>query len=191
MQPRKRAGPSWADKPDVDSAPKKTVKKVKEVHATSQHEEAGDNESGTSRVGEELSDMEWMRRRMKQGVEELKVEEPPAEKVFEQSDDEEMEDNVNVNPPSDQTAEEKDPTRETISQTSRLFVRNLAFDCTDEELRGLFTPFGEIAQVGRQLYLQFARLLFTHFTVRVRYVYFASWPPATRSESQHIAHLQL
>jgi len=92
---------------------------------------------------------------MKQGVEEFKVEEPPAEKVFEQSDDEDMEDEVDVNAPSDQTAEEKDPTRETISKTSRLFVRNLAFDCTEDELRGLFTPFGNIAQVSRQLYLRY------------------------------------
>ena len=44
--------------------------------------------------------------------------------------------------------ETKDPTKETILQTSRLFVRNLAFSCTDAELAELFKPFGEISQVS-------------------------------------------
>ena len=42
----------------------------------------------------------------------------------------------------------KDDTKETILQTSRLFVRNLSFSCTDEELADLFKPFGEISQVS-------------------------------------------
>lgn len=37
--------------------------------------------------------------------------------------------------------------KETVLQTSRLFIRNLAFSCTDEELAELFRPFGEISQV--------------------------------------------
>lgn len=47
-----------------------------------------------------------------------------------------------------ESAEPHDTTKDTILQTSRLFVRNLAFSCTDEELAGLFRPFGEISQVG-------------------------------------------
>ena len=42
----------------------------------------------------------------------------------------------------------KDATREIILQTSRLFVRNLAFSCTDSDLLELFEPFGEISQVS-------------------------------------------
>lgn len=42
----------------------------------------------------------------------------------------------------------KDPTKETILQTSRLFVRNLAFSCTDADLVEFFSPFGEISQVS-------------------------------------------
>ncbi len=42
----------------------------------------------------------------------------------------------------------QDMTKATISQTSRLFVRNLPFSCTDEELATIFEPFGEISQVG-------------------------------------------
>ena len=56
--------------------------------------------------------------------------------------------------------EAKDDTKETILQTSRLFVRNLAFSCTDEELAELFKPFGEISQVS---FLSFLILL-GHFS---------------------------
>lgn len=41
----------------------------------------------------------------------------------------------------------KDPIKETILQTSRLFVRNLTFSCTQEELEEHFRPFGTITQV--------------------------------------------
>ena len=64
-----------------------------------------------------------------------------VEKAFEQSDDEAEEE------PSALPVE-KDDTKETILQTSRLFVRNLSFSCTDEELADLFKPFGEISQVS-------------------------------------------
>ncbi|KAF8127694.1 hypothetical protein EV363DRAFT_1344398 [Boletus edulis] len=40
-----------------------------------------------------------------------------------------------------------DSAMETIQRTSRLFLRNLAFSCTDNDLLTLFRPFGEIAQV--------------------------------------------
>ncbi|KAF8439939.1 hypothetical protein L210DRAFT_3541231 [Boletus edulis BED1] len=40
-----------------------------------------------------------------------------------------------------------DSAMETIKRTSRLFLRNLAFSCTDNDLLALFRPFGEIAQV--------------------------------------------
>ncbi|KAG6377765.1 hypothetical protein JVT61DRAFT_14538 [Boletus reticuloceps] len=39
-----------------------------------------------------------------------------------------------------------DSAMETIQRTSRLFLRNLAFSCTDNDLLALFRPFGEIAQ---------------------------------------------
>lgn len=43
---------------------------------------------------------------------------------------------------------DENPDKATILATSRLFVRNLAFSCTDEELRQLFEPYGHIAQVS-------------------------------------------
>ncbi len=72
-----------------------------------------------------LTDMEWMRERMKGGVEDA----TNSEKSFEQSDNE-------------------DPTVKMILSTARLFVRNLTFTCTEDELRGLFQPFGAISQVS-------------------------------------------
>ncbi|KAF7302233.1 hypothetical protein MIND_00790300 [Mycena indigotica] len=84
---------------------------------------------------EEMSDLEWMRRRMKDSA-------AVGEKAFEQSDDEA--------PPIDEPEPEKAPVdsvKETILQTSRLFVRNLAFSCTEQDLRELFSPFGDISQV--------------------------------------------
>lgn len=44
--------------------------------------------------------------------------------------------------------EERDPTKRTILQTSRLFVRNLAFSCTEEELKELFSSVGEVSKVN-------------------------------------------
>ena len=38
----------------------------------------------------------------------------------------------------------QDLTKETILQTARLFVRNLAFSCTDADLLKLFRPNGEV-----------------------------------------------
>lgn len=37
---------------------------------------------------------------------------------------------------------------ETILQTGRLFLRNLAFSCTKDELQELFERFGTISQVS-------------------------------------------
>ena len=58
-----------------------------------------------------------------------------------------------------------DDTKETILQTSRLFVRNLSFSCTDEELADLFKPFGEISQVS---FLSFL-ILSGHFSFRPKH----------------------
>jgi multiple RNA-binding domain-containing protein 1 len=116
-----------------------------------------------------MSDLEWMRQRMSQNVD-------VEERVFEQSDDEDTPKPKKIEPVSflgsyfhsdsstrlqevivaDPTASHDatkhdttiDTTKSTILQTSRLFVRNLAFSCTDEELAELFKPFGEISQVS-------------------------------------------
>ncbi len=85
-------------------------------------------------VQQDLTDLEWMRQRMKEGVGDA----DSPEKVFNQSDSEEEDQGV---------SEEKDPTEETIRRTGRLFVRNLTFACTEEELLAMFQPFGAVSQV--------------------------------------------
>ena len=83
---------------------------------------------------QDLTDLEWMRQRMTGGVGDVNSQ----ENAFERSGSEEEDQGA---------AEEKDPTEETILRTARLFVRNLTFTCTEEELRGLFQPFGTVSQV--------------------------------------------
>ncbi|KAF9064872.1 hypothetical protein BDP27DRAFT_1425381 [Rhodocollybia butyracea] len=88
-------------------------------------------------VPEDVSDMEWMRRRMTEKTD-------LGEKAYIQSDDEEDDKEVTQIQP---TEEPKDPTEASILQTSRLFVRNLAFSCSDSELSTHFGQFGELSQV--------------------------------------------
>ncbi|KAJ7982776.1 hypothetical protein DFH06DRAFT_710389 [Mycena polygramma] len=135
MQPRGNKGRTWAN----EAAPAAPINPPPA--------EAMDED--TEPVREEgLSDLDWMKRRMSKNVD-------VVEKAFEQSDDEDG-DPVLAPVPSFATpavtpvapAEPpKDPTTETILQTSRLFVRNLAFSCTDADLLEFFSPFGEISQV--------------------------------------------
>jgi len=87
-------------------------------------------------VQQNLTDMEWMRQRMSGGL----GDSDSPERVFEQSDNEEKD---------QEGSKEKDPTEETILRTARLFVRNLTFTCTAEELRPPFEQFGPVSQVRR------------------------------------------
>ncbi|KAG2051106.1 RNA-binding domain-containing protein [Suillus hirtellus] len=123
MQPRTKKGPSWANEakeshPALPAGPLET---------TTTSDEPDNNEA--------VSDLEWMRRRMN-----LESDTSP-DKVFEQSDDEHE---VNQSPIPE---EHQDSITKTIMQTSRLFLRNLTFSCTEVEIMELFQPFGEIVQV--------------------------------------------
>ncbi|KAI0632765.1 hypothetical protein C8Q77DRAFT_1058693 [Trametes polyzona] len=149
MQPRTKKGPSWKDEEPVvpvastsghpvpaDEASKKRKKQVKDdtVHSA--------NEEDQPRDTEPVSDLDWLKRHMKTSLDEA---EAPSEKVFEQSDDEhQSEDEEGA---EDKSGSELDPTHATILQTSRLFLRNLAFTCTEDELRELFERHGEVSQV--------------------------------------------
>ncbi|KAF9522621.1 hypothetical protein CPB83DRAFT_864175 [Crepidotus variabilis] len=124
MQPKK--GPAWAN--EVQTAAPVEQPPI-------QDEE--DNPPG------ELSDLDWMKQRTSK-------QSNLEDKAFEQSDDDEP----SEKPLQAVVVEESAPpdaTRETILQTARLFVRNLAYSCTDEELGELFRPYGEIAQVHTPL----------------------------------------
>ncbi|KAI6024397.1 hypothetical protein EDC04DRAFT_2724589 [Pisolithus marmoratus] len=114
---RSRKGPSWAN----------------DTNTSHPIIPPNDEDQGDRTRDDTVSDLDWMKRRMSHPISE-------PEKVFHQDDDEnKVED---TSPPQD-----KDPTTATILQTGRLFLRNLAFSCTDSELHGLFQSFGEIEQV--------------------------------------------
>ncbi|KAF5381862.1 hypothetical protein D9757_008341 [Collybiopsis confluens] len=127
MQTKK--GPSWAN----ESQPKASTSAVKLDDTDFMQVEEPVNEEG-------LSDMEWMRRRMTDKAD-------AEEKVYFQSDDEEDTQKPAEKPSLKKPEEAKDPTKETILQTSRLFLRNLAFSCTDSDLSTLCSRFGELSQV--------------------------------------------
>ncbi len=125
MQPKVKKVVSWVDHVDpLLPSPEK------ESGSTSQ----GVLKDTSEEVQQDLTDMEWMRQRMKEGVGDA----DSTAKVFTQSDSEEESRGV---------SEEKDPTEEIILLTARLFVRNLTFTCTEEELRRLFQTFGAVSQV--------------------------------------------
>ncbi|KAG2125739.1 hypothetical protein DEU56DRAFT_873032 [Suillus clintonianus] len=117
MQPRTTKCPSWANE-NNESHP---VLPVDPPETRTKSEEA-------------VSDLEWMRRRMNL------VSDPPPDQVFEQSDDEH--DVNHSTPPKEDSA-----AKTTIMQTSRLFLRNLAFSCTEAEIMERFQPFGKVDQV--------------------------------------------
>ncbi|TFK50581.1 hypothetical protein OE88DRAFT_1631205 [Heliocybe sulcata] len=149
MQPRTKKSRTWANddavvEPSVQesestvSVKQKTKKTPLEEDVEMEGEQVSEDKQ---RKEEGMSDLEWMRRRMKN----VQVE----EKAFEQSDEEDNEgqDTEEQLDREPEAEEPKDPNKETILQTSRLFVRNLAFSCTEDELRQLFESYGEVSQV--------------------------------------------
>ncbi|KAH8101233.1 hypothetical protein BXZ70DRAFT_935079 [Cristinia sonorae] len=144
MQSRTK-GRSWAndiesDQPVASSStlppkPKKTVGEEDDADLNLEDEDSKTND---------VSDLDWLKRHQKASI---SVPEPVKVTVFDQSEEEDVamekgsvdEDNAKVEP--------QDPVRSTILQTARLFLRNLSYSCTDEELMTLFKPFGEVSQV--------------------------------------------
>lgn len=96
-----------------------------------------------------VSDLEWMKRRMGQVL--LDDTDAVASDTgldFVQSDDDDAGPNekelINV----DQHPPPIDPTADSMAETSRLFLRNLAYSCSASDLEEAFKPFGELSQVG-------------------------------------------
>ncbi|KAI6143210.1 hypothetical protein BKA82DRAFT_4183819 [Pisolithus tinctorius] len=123
---RSRKGPSWANEINASHPILSPIEKEKPETVSEVQNDAADDV---------VSDLEWMKRRMTNHI-------PEPEMVFQQDEDE---DENKIEDPAPQ--QDKDPTTETILQTGRLFLRNLAFSCTDAELQELFQSFGEIEQV--------------------------------------------
>ncbi|KAF7984579.1 hypothetical protein HWV62_13803 [Athelia sp. TMB] len=156
MQPRSQKGPSWANEAPsqpalaIDSVEKKVMISQPETTTNAMEVDVDVDvaEKEDAQV-EGISDLDWMKRRMTQAADVALV----PEKAFEQSDDEG--EGIKVAPTEEKqlanTSQDphppEDPTISTILETSRLFLRNLAFACTEAELTELCEPFGQISQV--------------------------------------------
>ncbi|KZT68334.1 RNA-binding domain-containing protein [Daedalea quercina L-15889] len=158
MKPRTKKGPAWADNDmlsqpahgnlDAEVVMDKKSKRREEKKAEFVTEgDDGDTGADDAQLDASaaVSDMDWFKQRTR-----AVLDEPTAatERAFEQSDDEEG----GAEKGSSEESEEEpppppDPVKSTILQTSRLFLRNLAFSCTEDELRELFEPHGTVSQV--------------------------------------------
>lgn len=112
--------------------------------------------SDQAAADEQLSDLEYMRRRMRHTV--AGGEE---QKAFEQSDSEAESEASESESEPEEIAQENARRRakleaeqrkeeenvDTIMQSGRLFVRNLPFTATEEELESFFSAYGPLAQV--------------------------------------------
>jgi multiple RNA-binding domain-containing protein 1 len=161
---------SWGADVEADAEDSNFTNKPKEESEANDQNSSranGADSDGPSTQGdakETISDAEWMRRRTGGGN--------LDQRAFEQSDDEDVltrPETIQVylhyvfqyhypilNPCQAQPAEinERFSTHETIRSTSRLFVRNLVFSCTEDELRRHFEEYGPVDQVRAQYLCQ-------------------------------------
>ncbi|KAG8678008.1 Multiple RNA-binding domain-containing protein 1, partial [Ceratobasidium sp. 395] len=140
-------GQSWLDN---NSSSTSTIDpgSSRPVATTSRHhvsENKPDDEELQHEQPGTMSDLDWMRSRMKGSLDS----ELPTEKVFIQ-DAEDIDDvteqsgSAAAQEPSTEQLEEDSPP---AIQTRRLFLRNLAYVCTEEDIRVEFSRFGDIEQV--------------------------------------------
>jgi multiple RNA-binding domain-containing protein 1 len=146
----------WPKKSESSTTNAENASKKKNKHTKGKKE----SEEVEEEQPDGMSDMEWMRRKMQGGSGAL-----DDEKVFEQSEEEDA--NVSILnflcssyasfctyyclPYQIDVIEDapSNPNHASILSNGRLFVRNLAFSCTEEELKQHFSTFGEIDQVRR------------------------------------------
>ncbi|KAF9334647.1 hypothetical protein BG006_001777 [Podila minutissima] len=101
----------------------------------------------------EVSDLDWLKSRMAKPAEESKEE---AKEDNESKDDSDSEmvappPKIAQTPPNRpviiSAEEEEENAKNLIADTGRLFVRNLPYTCTEEDLRKLFEKFGPLSEV--------------------------------------------
>lgn len=145
MDENEDLGAQVPKEPDAVPEPKKKRKQEQAVQAP----------TDGAAADEALSDLEYMRRRMRHKV---AGDEP---KAFEQSDEESESDDEDAEeaPAAEEEAaarrraqlEEKQRKDEenvdTIMESGRLFVRNLPFSATEDELAAMFESYGSVEQV--------------------------------------------
>ncbi|KEP53003.1 multiple RNA-binding domain protein [Rhizoctonia solani 123E] len=137
-------GPSWLDN-DVDMASASEIAPNQPASRAAPSDEESLENADQSNVDNAeptpMSDLDWMRARMKKNLDD----EPRVEKAFYQDEsDHEAEQTGST----DEVEALAEPTETVPSlQTRRLFLRNLAYICTEDEIRAEFSRFGPIEQV--------------------------------------------
>lgn len=172
MKPRTKNGRTWANDDVVTTTSALSSTTVNEA-GSSPSKKGKDNASaaGVSAVedvsiepetGQEpVSDMDWLKQRQKKVLQS-----DSSTKAFEQSDDEAEAEQTHtdhmvcfgsprntkfvVDLGLKDVSEEThvDPVHASILKTSRIFLRNLSFACTEADLMELFRNYGEVAQVS-------------------------------------------
>jgi multiple RNA-binding domain-containing protein 1 len=169
MSTKRNARPTWSG--DIDEAPQSQVanqkspsvdKKKTREKAANVAQNVEESEANQEEDVEEVSDMEWLKRKMQKQVE------ISADKDFEQSDEEmgspaqKVETLVRfwhrllsnaVLELCQEDTKQSHSTNDTILSNGRLFVRNLVFSCTEDELRGHFQQFGDVKEVSHFSFL--------------------------------------
>ncbi|KAL6308826.1 hypothetical protein BKA93DRAFT_822110 [Sparassis latifolia] len=158
MRPRTKKGPSWSNEDAVlqpgvtaaiDSHGASSVVGSKEFPNTADASHDVPHTDKDEARTDTISDIDWLKRRTMHAVE--ADTDAHSERVFEQSDDEDG-NREQHEPDAEETHDTEkeepaaDPVKTTILQTSRLFLRNLSFSCTEDELQDLFKEY-DVSQV--------------------------------------------
>ncbi|CAE7130141.1 unnamed protein product [Rhizoctonia solani] len=139
-------GPSWLDNDAGTASAAEIAPNQPDAQAAPSDAEPPENEDEENADNTEpapMSDLDWMRARMKKNLDDG----PPAEKAFYQ-DDSDNEMKAERTDPADDANTPTQPTETAPPlQTRRLFLRNLAYVCTEDDIRAEFSRFGTIEQV--------------------------------------------
>ncbi|KAF8744382.1 RNA recognition motif, partial [Rhizoctonia solani] len=146
---RRSKGPSWLDSDAGTAAAFEAVTKQSSFQKTPSEEQRSENENENDQIVENgesvpMSDLDWMRARMKKNLDEDLVEKP----FYRDNSDEEIEvEHASPANAVDPLPESPEISTATPFQTRRLFLRNLAYVCTEDEIRSEFSRFGTVEQV--------------------------------------------
>ncbi|KAJ1310022.1 hypothetical protein OPQ81_006777 [Rhizoctonia solani] len=142
-------GPSWLDNEAGTSSVPGVAPKQPPPQIASSDEGSSRNEDDQAIDNVDpapISDLDWMRARMKKNLDE-----PIVEKTFFQ-DDFDNEPEAGQTDPANGVDAPTEPAEICPSlQTRRLFLRNLAYVCTEDDIRTEFSRFGTIEQVHMPL----------------------------------------
>ncbi|KAL5525252.1 MRD1 [Sanghuangporus sanghuang] len=150
MQPRTKKERTWAneDGPIAGPSSQRLDDPPRSATKTDKDENAGEGDEKDDAT-ENIDDLEWMRRRMKEDLG-LELE----ERVFIQDGEDQLSRSDASSPkpesplsPREETAEAEPSPADNILQSGRLFLRNLSYTCTQSDLEEHFSRFGELAQV--------------------------------------------